>query len=62
MGLETNKLSSLWKDEALVVINVAVIYSFQVLSLMHEVHMSISGPQALFVVVLRISLSCHVEK
>ncbi|XP_062873326.1 nitric oxide synthase, inducible-like [Trichomycterus rosablanca] len=29
MGLETHRLSSLWKDEALVVINVAVIYSFQ---------------------------------
>ncbi|XP_066533388.1 nitric oxide synthase, inducible-like [Hoplias malabaricus] len=29
MGLETNKLSSLWKDEALVAINVAVIHSFQ---------------------------------
>uniref|UniRef100_A0AAR2M090 Nitric oxide synthase, inducible n=1 Tax=Pygocentrus nattereri TaxID=42514 RepID=A0AAR2M090_PYGNA len=29
MGLETHKLSSLWKDEALVVINVAVIHSFQ---------------------------------
>uniref|UniRef100_A0A3P8YK34 Nitric oxide synthase n=1 Tax=Esox lucius TaxID=8010 RepID=A0A3P8YK34_ESOLU len=29
MGLETNKLSSLWKDQALVAINVAVIYSFQ---------------------------------
>uniref|UniRef100_A0A674D3W1 Nitric oxide synthase, inducible n=1 Tax=Salmo trutta TaxID=8032 RepID=A0A674D3W1_SALTR len=29
MGLETHKLSSLWKDQALVTINVAVIYSFQ---------------------------------
>ncbi|XP_030632223.1 nitric oxide synthase 2b, inducible [Chanos chanos] len=29
MGLETHKLSSLWKDQALVAINVAVIYSFQ---------------------------------
>ncbi|XP_072547840.1 nitric oxide synthase, inducible-like [Salminus brasiliensis] len=29
MGLETQKLSSLWKDEALVAINVAVIHSFQ---------------------------------
>uniref|UniRef100_A0A6Q2Z3H2 Nitric oxide synthase n=1 Tax=Esox lucius TaxID=8010 RepID=A0A6Q2Z3H2_ESOLU len=29
MGLETKKLSSLWKDQALVAINVAVIYSFQ---------------------------------
>uniref|UniRef100_A0A8B9GE11 Nitric oxide synthase, inducible n=1 Tax=Amazona collaria TaxID=241587 RepID=A0A8B9GE11_9PSIT len=30
MGLETNKLSSLWKDRAVVEINVAVLYSFQV--------------------------------
>ncbi|XP_055513563.1 nitric oxide synthase 2b, inducible [Leucoraja erinacea] len=29
MGLETNKLSSLWKDKALVEINIAVIHSFQ---------------------------------
>ncbi|NXD23279.1 NOS2 protein, partial [Spelaeornis formosus] len=29
MGLETNKLSSLWKDRAVVEINVAVIHSFQ---------------------------------
>ncbi|KAL7832163.1 hypothetical protein AOLI_G00297110 [Acnodon oligacanthus] len=29
MGLETYRLSSLWKDEALVAINVAVIHSFQ---------------------------------
>ncbi|KAL6471479.1 hypothetical protein MHYP_G00201290 [Metynnis hypsauchen] len=29
MGLETHRLSSLWKDEALVAINVAVIHSFQ---------------------------------
>ncbi|XP_034166259.2 nitric oxide synthase, inducible-like [Pangasianodon hypophthalmus] len=29
MGLDTHKLSSLWKDEALVAINVAVIHSFQ---------------------------------
>ncbi|ROL51390.1 Nitric oxide synthase, inducible [Anabarilius grahami] len=29
MGLETRKLSSLWKDQALVTINVAVIHSFQ---------------------------------
>ncbi|NXL89390.1 NOS2 protein, partial [Alectura lathami] len=29
MGLETNKLSSLWKDRAVVEINVAVLYSFQ---------------------------------
>ncbi|XP_057216737.1 nitric oxide synthase 2a, inducible [Triplophysa rosa] len=29
MGLETRKLSSLWKDQALVAINVAVIHSFQ---------------------------------
>lgn len=30
MGLETRKLSSLWKDQALVAVNVAVIHSFQV--------------------------------
>lgn len=30
MGLETQKLSSLWKDQALVAINVAVMHSFQV--------------------------------
>jgi len=30
MGLETNKLSSLWKDRAVVEINVAVLHSFQV--------------------------------
>uniref|UniRef100_A0A8C8EED6 Nitric oxide synthase n=1 Tax=Otus sunia TaxID=257818 RepID=A0A8C8EED6_9STRI len=29
MGLETNNLSSLWKDRAVVEINVAVLYSFQ---------------------------------
>uniref|UniRef100_A0AAY4D2L4 Nitric oxide synthase n=1 Tax=Denticeps clupeoides TaxID=299321 RepID=A0AAY4D2L4_9TELE len=29
MGLDTHKLSSLWKDQALVTINVAVIHSFQ---------------------------------
>nr|XP_055056042.1 nitric oxide synthase 2a, inducible [Misgurnus anguillicaudatus] len=29
MGLETRKLSSLWKDQALVAINVAVMHSFQ---------------------------------
>ncbi|NWI87775.1 NOS2 protein, partial [Pitta sordida] len=29
MGLETNKLSSLWKDQAVVEINVAVLHSFQ---------------------------------
>uniref|UniRef100_A0A8B9Q4M9 Nitric oxide synthase n=1 Tax=Apteryx owenii TaxID=8824 RepID=A0A8B9Q4M9_APTOW len=29
MGLETNKLSSLWKDRAVVEINVAVLHSFQ---------------------------------
>ncbi|XP_072909368.1 nitric oxide synthase, inducible-like [Hemitrygon akajei] len=29
MGLETNKLSSLWKDKAVVEINVAVLHSFQ---------------------------------
>ncbi|MBN3299782.1 NOS2 protein, partial [Amia calva] len=29
MGLETQKLSSLWKDQALVAINIAVIHSFQ---------------------------------
>nr|XP_006640988.2 PREDICTED: nitric oxide synthase, inducible [Lepisosteus oculatus] len=29
MGLETHRLSSLWKDQALVAINVAVIHSFQ---------------------------------
>lgn len=30
MGLETQKLSSLWKDQALVAVNVAVMHSFQV--------------------------------
>ncbi|KAF7700372.1 hypothetical protein HF521_003330 [Silurus meridionalis] len=29
MGLDTHKLSSLWKDQALVAVNVAVIHSFQ---------------------------------
>ncbi|MEE6468760.1 hypothetical protein FKM82_008371 [Ascaphus truei] len=29
MGLETTKLASLWKDQAVVEINVAVLYSFQ---------------------------------
>uniref|UniRef100_A0A8D0G724 Nitric oxide synthase n=1 Tax=Sphenodon punctatus TaxID=8508 RepID=A0A8D0G724_SPHPU len=29
MGLETNKLSSLWKDRAVIEINIAVLYSFQ---------------------------------
>uniref|UniRef100_A0A4W4F125 Nitric oxide synthase, inducible n=1 Tax=Electrophorus electricus TaxID=8005 RepID=A0A4W4F125_ELEEL len=29
MGLETHRLSSLWKNEALVAINIAVIHSFQ---------------------------------
>ncbi|XP_067864479.1 nitric oxide synthase 2b, inducible [Heptranchias perlo] len=29
MGLETNKLASLWKDQAVVEINIAVIHSFQ---------------------------------
>ncbi|NXR46173.1 NOS2 protein, partial [Hippolais icterina] len=29
MGLETNKLSSLWKDRAVVEVNVAVLHSFQ---------------------------------
>ncbi|XP_039612590.1 nitric oxide synthase 2b, inducible [Polypterus senegalus] len=29
MGLETNKLASLWKDQALVEINIAVLHSFQ---------------------------------
>ncbi|TFK12948.1 Nitric oxide synthase, inducible [Platysternon megacephalum] len=29
MGLETNKLSSLWKDRAVIEINVAVLHSFQ---------------------------------
>lgn len=31
MGLDTRKTSSLWKDQALVEINIAVLYSFQVL-------------------------------
>uniref|UniRef100_A0A671R3N1 Nitric oxide synthase n=1 Tax=Sinocyclocheilus anshuiensis TaxID=1608454 RepID=A0A671R3N1_9TELE len=30
MGLDTRKTSSLWKDQALVEINIAVLYSFQV--------------------------------
>ena len=30
MGLETKSFSSLWKDKALVEINLAVLYSFQV--------------------------------
>lgn len=29
MGLETHKLASLWKDRAVVEINVAVLHSFQ---------------------------------
>ncbi|XP_075760963.1 nitric oxide synthase, inducible [Pelodiscus sinensis] len=29
MGLETNKLSSLWKDQAVIEINIAVLHSFQ---------------------------------
>nr|XP_056721020.1 nitric oxide synthase, inducible [Euleptes europaea] len=29
MGLETNKLSSLWKDRAVIEVNVAVLHSFQ---------------------------------
>uniref|UniRef100_A0A670Z6M0 Nitric oxide synthase, inducible n=1 Tax=Pseudonaja textilis TaxID=8673 RepID=A0A670Z6M0_PSETE len=29
MGLETNKLSSLWKDKAVIEVNVAVLHSFQ---------------------------------
>ncbi|XP_012503684.1 PREDICTED: nitric oxide synthase, inducible [Propithecus coquereli] len=29
MGLETHKLASLWKDQAVVEINIAVLYSFQ---------------------------------
>lgn len=43
MGLDTKSYTSLWKDLALVEINVAVMYSFQVcyclslLSLMHFV-------------------------
>lgn len=31
MGLDTKKSSSLWKDRALVEINIAVLYSYQVL-------------------------------
>lgn len=30
MGLDTRKTSSLWKDQALVEVNIAVLYSFQV--------------------------------
>lgn len=30
MGLETHKLTSLWKDQAVIEINVAVLHSFQV--------------------------------
>ncbi len=30
MGLDTRKTSSLWKDQALVEINIAVLYGFQV--------------------------------
>jgi nitric oxide synthase oxygenase domain/subunit len=30
MGLDTKKSSSLWKDRALVEINIAVLYSYQV--------------------------------
>uniref|UniRef100_A0A8D2LTW8 Nitric oxide synthase, inducible n=1 Tax=Varanus komodoensis TaxID=61221 RepID=A0A8D2LTW8_VARKO len=29
MGLETNKLSSLWKDKAVIEVNIAVLHSFQ---------------------------------
>ena len=32
MGLDTRKISSLWKDRALVEVNVAVLHSFQVTS------------------------------
>ena len=40
MGLHTQRLSSLWKDQALVAINVAVMHSFQVGNLWydHEFH------------------------
>lgn len=31
MGLDTRKTSSLWKDQALVEINIAVLYSYQVM-------------------------------
>lgn len=30
MALDTRKTSSLWKDQALVEVNIAVLYSFQV--------------------------------
>lgn len=30
MGLDTRKTSSLWKDQALVEVNIAVLHSFQV--------------------------------
>lgn len=30
MGLETHKLASLWKDRAVIEVNVAVLHSFQV--------------------------------
>ena len=30
MGLDTKKSSSLWKDRALVEVNIAVLHSFQV--------------------------------
>uniref|UniRef100_A0A8C2I061 Nitric oxide synthase n=1 Tax=Cyprinus carpio TaxID=7962 RepID=A0A8C2I061_CYPCA len=36
MGLDTRKTSSLWKDQALVEINIAVLYSFQVTIVDHH--------------------------
>ncbi|XP_076850942.1 nitric oxide synthase, inducible-like isoform X2 [Brachyhypopomus gauderio] len=42
MGLETHKMSSLWMDEALVAVNIAVIHSFQKNKVTISDHHSIS--------------------
>uniref|UniRef100_A0A8C7TKW5 Nitric oxide synthase, inducible n=1 Tax=Oncorhynchus mykiss TaxID=8022 RepID=A0A8C7TKW5_ONCMY len=47
MGLETHKLSSLWKDQALVTINVAVIYSFQINVLLLTHYCTLNGEMCL---------------
>lgn len=36
MALDTRKTSSLWKDQALVEVNVAVLHSFQVGASLHK--------------------------
>ena len=42
MGLETDNVSSLWKDRVLLEVNVAVLYSFQV-SYLHSFYRAILG-------------------